>query len=120
MARPERAHPSAHVSSEEARESVRRELEGIELDVTEQRILDFERDWTARPGSKEAAIRAEFGLSTARYYQILSALIDSPVALRTDPLLVRRLQRVRDARAGARAARTFRTEPTPSLQDPTD
>jgi hypothetical protein len=116
VARPEQTHPSP----DEARESVRLELEGIELDLTEQRILDFERSWTARPGSKEAAIRAEFGLSTARYYQILSALIDSPVALRTDPLLVRRLQRVRDARAGARAARTFRIDPTPTLQDPTD
>lgn len=120
MARPEHARVS-----EDASESVRLELEGIELDVTElgvsgQRILDFERSWTARPGAKEAAIRAEFGLSTARYYQILSALIDSSVALRADPLLVRRLQRVRDARAGARAARTFRIEPTPSLQDPTD
>ena len=30
---------------------------------------------------KEAAIRAEFGVSPARYYQMLSALIDSPVAL---------------------------------------
>jgi hypothetical protein len=115
-ARPEHAH-----APDDDREAVRLELEGIELDdVTEQRILDFERSWTSRPDGKDAAIRAEFGLSTARYYQLLSALIDSPVALRTDPLLVRRLQRVRDARAGARAARTFRTEPTPSLQDPTD
>jgi|SRR6187402_1633813 len=71
------------------------------------RMLDFERIWASRVGTKEAAIRSEFGLSPARYYQELYALIDSPVALRWDPLLVRRLQRLRDARARARAARTF-------------
>jgi hypothetical protein len=91
-----------------------------ELSPAQTRILEFESEWTARTGSKEAAIRSEFGLSSARYYQMLSALIDSPVALRSDPLLVRRLQRVRDARARARAARTFRIDPTPSSQDPTD
>ena len=74
----------------------------------DSRMLDFERAWAARIGAKDAAIRAEFGLSPARYYQVLYALIDSPVALRHDPLLVRRLQRLRDARARARAARTFR------------
>ena len=60
-------------------------------------------------GAKDAAIRSEFSIPAARYYQMLYALIDSPVALRSDPLLVRRLQRLRDARSRARAARTFRT-----------
>ena len=81
-------------------------------------MLDFERDWATRVGAKEAAIRAEFSIPAARYYQMLYALIDSPVALRSDPLLVRRLQRLRDARSRARAARTFRTDPI-SEQDPT-
>jgi hypothetical protein len=72
------------------------------------RMLDFEARWSGRLGAKEAAIRAEFGLSAARYYQVLDALIDSPEALRRDPLLVRRLQRLRDGRVRARAARTFR------------
>ena len=89
------------------------------LSEVEAKMLDFEREWSARLGAKDAAIRAEFGVPAARYYQMLSALIDSPVALRSDPLLVRRLQRVRDARAGARAARTFRIDPTPT-QDPND
>lgn len=100
------------------------ELAGLDqpgdgLTAGESRMLDFEREWSARVGAKDAAIRAEFGVPAARYYQMLSALIDSPVALRSDPLLVRRLQRVRDARTGARAARTFRIDPTPT-QDPTD
>jgi hypothetical protein len=83
------------------------------------RLLGFERDWAARVGAKEAAIRSEFGLPAARYYQMLYVLIDSPAALRHDPLLVRRLQRLRDARTRARAARSFRAE-APTTQDMTD
>jgi hypothetical protein len=85
----------------------------------ELRLLAFERDWADRVGAKEAAIRSEFGLPAARYYQMLYALIDSPDALRHDPLLVRRLQRLRDARTRSRAARTFRA-PAPTTQDMTD
>ena len=77
------------------------------LAPTELRMLDFEGRWSGRLGAKEAAIRAEFGLSAARYYQVLDALIDSPIALRQDPILVRRLQRLREGRVRARAARTF-------------
>ncbi|WP_227000819.1 DUF3263 domain-containing protein [Protaetiibacter intestinalis] len=85
------------------------------MDELQLRVLEFERDWGARSGAKASAIRAEFDVAPARYYQMLSAIIDSPAALRHDPLLVRRLQRVRDARAAARASRTFRIDP----QDPT-
>src|ERR1700712_4917741 len=89
-----------------------------ELDDLEVRVLDFERAWASRVGPKDAAIRAEFGLPAARYYQMLYVLIDSPVALRSDPLLIRRLQRLRDARSRARAARTFRTDSSITDQDP--
>jgi hypothetical protein len=81
-----------------------------QLDELSERLLAFERTWANRVGAKDAAIRAEFSISAARYYQMLYALIDSPVALRSDPVLVRRLQRLRDARSRARAARTFRTD----------
>ena len=87
-----------------------------ELDL---RLLDFERAWSNRVGAKEAAILTEFALPAARYYQMLYVLIDSPAALRQDPLLVRRLQRLRDARTRSRAARTFRDE-APTTQDMTD
>jgi hypothetical protein len=79
-----------------------------ELDETELRLLAFERAWADRVGNREAAIRAEFGVSSARYYQMLYTLIDSPIAVRHDPLLVRRLQRLRDSRRRARA-RPFTT-----------
>jgi hypothetical protein len=68
-------------------------------------ILAFERRWWRHAGAKEQAIRDDFGLSAARYYQLLGALIDLPAALAHDPMLVKRLQRMRDARLDARTAR---------------
>lgn len=70
-------------------------------------ILAFESRWWRSPGAKEEAIRLEFSLSAARYYQLLAVLIDSPLALARDPMLVKRLQRMREARAVARAGRTL-------------
>ncbi|HXH34864.1 MAG TPA: DUF3263 domain-containing protein [Plantibacter sp.] len=67
-------------------------------------ILEFESHWTRHVGAKEAAIRDRFSLSPARYYQLLGALIDSPLALAHDPMLIKRLQRTRDARLSARGA----------------
>ena len=82
---------------------------GSGLPERDARILDFERQWWRHVGAKEEAIRTEFSLSAARYYQLLNAVIDSPAAVRHDPMLVRRLLRARDARTEARAARAFRT-----------
>ena len=89
---------------------------GDGLDPQSIRILEFEGAWAGRTGAKASAIRTEFDVTPARYYQLLSAILDSPEALRHDPLLVRRLQRMRDARAAARASRTFRID----TQDPTE
>ncbi|AAT89547.1 hypothetical protein ATY41_01250 [Leifsonia xyli subsp. xyli] len=70
-------------------------------------ILAFERQWSRHAGAKEQAIREEFGISAARYYQILGALIDRPEALRHDPMLVKRLLRLRETRSAVRQARTL-------------
>ena len=67
--------------------------------------LAFEKDWWSLPGSKEAEIRERFGISTTRYYQLLNALIDTEAALAYDPLLVKRLRRMRTARQRERTAR---------------
>jgi hypothetical protein len=74
-----------------------------ELPARDLEILAFERAWWRRGGRKEEAIREEFGISAARYYQVLGALIETPAALREDPMLVKRLQRLRDARTVRRA-----------------
>ncbi len=84
----------------------------------EERLLRFEADAPTRPGAKEAAIREQFGLSPARYYQLLHALIDSPAAVRFDPLLLGRLHRARDARRRARAGLRLGSAATPHA--PTD
>lgn len=74
------------------------------LDERARHILDFERAWWKEPGRKERAIRERFNLSAARYYQLLNRLIDSPDALRHDPMLIRRLRRLRTARRRQRFA----------------
>jgi Protein of unknown function (DUF3263) len=66
-------------------------------------MLAFERAWWRRGGQKEEAIREEFGISAARYYQLLGQLIQTPAALAEDPMLVKRLQRLSDARTVRRA-----------------
>ena len=73
-------------------------------------ILDFENRWWQHTGLKEEAIRTRFDLSPARYYQVLGALIDSPAALAHDPLLIKRLQRMREARQAVRRARAGNSE----------
>jgi hypothetical protein len=75
------------------------------LDERDRAILDFEREWWQHPGAKEDAIRQTFGLSPARYYQVLGKLMDSEAALAYDPMLVKRLQRVREDRRSAREKR---------------
>ncbi len=77
----------------------------LPLDARSREILVFEAAWWQGPGSKEEAIRRRFGLSAARYYQLLNRLIDSPEALRFDPMLVKRLQRMRTARRRQRFTR---------------
>jgi hypothetical protein len=68
-------------------------------------VLAFERQWWKYAGSKEQAVRELFGMSATRYYQVLNTLIDSPAALAHDPMLVKRLRRLRQARQQARSAR---------------
>ena len=71
----------------------------------EQAILAFERQWWKYAGAKEQAIRDLFDMSGTRYYQVLNALIDRPEAMAFDPMLVKRLRRLRAARQRARSAR---------------
>ncbi|WP_164234437.1 DUF3263 domain-containing protein [Microbacterium hydrocarbonoxydans] len=77
-----------------------------ELTERDRAILALETAWPRHGGAKEEVIRAQLGMSSARYYQLLGRLIDSDVALEYDPLLVGRLRRLRDGRARKRAART--------------
>ncbi len=75
------------------------------LSQRDREILDFERQWWQFAGAKEQAIRERFDMSATRYYQLLNTLIDHEPALAHDPLLVKRLRRLRSARQRARSAR---------------
>lgn len=83
----------------------------MELTDRDRSILDFERSWWTESGPKEAAIRERFELSAARYYQILNELLESDEAYEYDPLVVRRLRRLRDRRRRARHDSLQASEP---------
>jgi uncharacterized protein DUF3263 len=78
-----------------------------ELARREREILAFEAQWWKYAGAKEQAIRELFDMSATRYYQVLNALIDKPAAMAADPMLVKRLRRLRASRQRTRAARRF-------------
>ena len=76
-----------------------------QLSARDAEILAFERQWWKFAGAKEQSVRDKFGMSATRYYQTLNALIDEPAALAQDPLLVKRLRRLREARQRSRSAK---------------
>lgn len=75
------------------------------LSERDAQILSFERQWWKYAGAKETAIRELFDMSATRYYQVLNTLIDDPAALAAEPLLVKRLRRMRSSRQRERSAR---------------
>jgi Protein of unknown function (DUF3263) len=75
------------------------------LSDRDREILAFERQWWKYAGAKEQAVRDLFDMSATRYYQVLNALIDTPEALVADPMLVKRLRRLRASRQRTRSAR---------------
>jgi hypothetical protein len=77
-------------------------------------ILDFERSWWKHAGSKEQATRDRFDMSATRYYQLLNELLEDPAALAYDPILVKRLKRLRTYRRRQRVARLLGAEYAPS------
>jgi len=76
-----------------------------DLSDRDREIIAFERQWWKYAGAKEQAIRELFDMSATRYYQVLNSLIDSPAALEADPMLIKRLRRLRASRQRARSAR---------------
>ena len=74
----------------------------VPLSAMEAAVLDFERSWWADDQPKDQAIADQFALTTAEYYELLNSLIDSDEALAHDPLVVRRLRRMRDRRRSER------------------
>lgn len=80
------------------------------LSDRERDILAFERQWWTHAGAKEHAVRERFELSATRYYQLLNELLEKREALEADPMLVKRLRRLRASRQRARSARRLGIE----------
>ena len=74
------------------------------LSELEHQILEFERTWWRHAGAKESSIKELFNLTPPAYYQMLNNLIDREAALMAQPLLVKRLLRLRDQRTASRSS----------------
>jgi len=85
----------------------------VPLTDRDKAILDFERSWWSEPGVKETTIAERFELSGSRYYQLLGELVEGDEAMQYDPLLIRRLRRMRDLRRRARYEGSVHERPGP-------
>ncbi|MEA2520979.1 MAG: hypothetical protein QOI81_625 [Actinomycetota bacterium] len=83
------------------------------LDPITRDLLDFERESWKLTVTKERAIRERFGYSPTRYHQLLNRAIDQRAALAYDPMLVRRLRRIRASRRRRRIAGQLGVQPQP-------
>ncbi len=86
----------------------------MELSQREVDILDFERSWWKHAGAKDRAIKERFDMSATRYYQLLNELLENPAAMTHDPILVKRLKRLRLYRQRQRVARLLGAQYSPS------
>ena len=74
------------------------------LSEFEVKMLEFERSWWRHAGVKESSIKELFNLTPPAYYQLLNNLIDREEALMAEPILVKRLRRLRESRSVARSS----------------
>jgi Protein of unknown function (DUF3263) len=76
----------------------------VPLTDRERAILELERTWWTLDTPKDVLVRERLACSVETFYVELNALLDSADALAHDPLLVRRLRRLRDRRRRERIA----------------
>ena len=84
-----------------------------ELTQQDLDMLDFERTWWKHAGVKEQAIKERFEVSATKYYQLLNDLLEHPAAMEYDPILVKRLKRLRVYRQRQRVARLLGAQYSP-------
>ena len=105
------AHAASDAPSQPGQDATDAEHATVDgLTRRDREILAFERQWWKYAGAKEQAIRELFDMSATRYYQVLNTLIDTPAALAADPMLVKRLRRLRASRQRQRSARRLGIE----------
>ena len=75
------------------------------LTEREKDILEFEQSWWSLSIPREQAVRDRFELTETEYVEVLEMLIATEAALEAEPLLVRRLRRMKDRRRQEHVAR---------------
>lgn len=75
------------------------------LTPADREILSLEKLTFRHIGNKEQRIMDDFGMTPNEYTQRLNRLIDTKDALAAEPLVVKRLRRLRATRQSSRAAR---------------
>ncbi len=60
--------------------------------MSPQTLLAFEHRWPQHSGHKEEQIRAELGITPARYYQMLGRVARSREGIKADPITARRVR----------------------------
>jgi hypothetical protein len=86
------------------------------LTVRDHMTLDLAGRRYKYEARRDHDARELLGYSPVRFRQVVNRLIDDPAALEYDAVLVRRLQRLREVRRGARGvctAYTFQRTATP-------
>jgi hypothetical protein len=81
----------------------------VPLTDRERAILELERTWWTLDTPKDALVQERLGCTAETFYVELNALLDSADALAHDPLLVRRLRRLRDRRRRDRMEAAIRS-----------
>ena len=76
-----------------------------ELTGRDRKVLAFEQQRFRHPAAKESAIVELFDMSPTAYHQVLAGLLDSPAAYAADPMLIKRLRRLRASRRADRGGR---------------
>lgn len=60
--------------------------------MTPADLIRFEASWPRHDGNKELRIRAELGITPARYYQLLARASRMIDGMRSDPITARRVR----------------------------
>lgn len=80
-------------------------LHGVLLSDTDRAVLDLAARTYQQEGAREQAIHDQLGMTATRFWQSVNRLLDDPDAYRAQPVLIKRLRRVRDQRQADRTRR---------------
>lgn len=75
------------------------------LAPTDRAVLDLAARTYRHEGAREQAAHDELGMTAARFWQRVNHLCDDPGAYAAEPVLIKRLRRIRNTRQADRTVR---------------